>query len=73
MSNLTDSVIASTASKATYTGAGASVMGWLVSSEAAVFFGIVIGVLGLVVNVIFSIRRDRREQREHEQRMRHDV
>lgn len=66
-----DAVIASAASKATYTGASATFFSWIVSSEAGVAFGILLGTLGLIVNLIFSLRRDRREQRiaEHTIRM----
>lgn len=60
---------ASIASKTTTAGAGVAGLGWWFSSEAAVFVGILIGVLGLVVNVYFQMRRDRREQREHDARL----
>lgn len=60
---------ASVASKATTAGAGVAGIGWLFSSESAVFFGIVVGVIGLLVNVYFQSRRDRREQRESEARI----
>lgn len=68
--------LAAVGSKATFAGAGTTIGGWLLSSEGAVFVGIVLGVLGLLVNVWFSRRRDAREQRqlelrqaEHEARM----
>lgn len=60
---------ASVASKVTTAGAGVTGLGWWFSSEAAVFVGILIGVAGYLTNVYFQLRRDRREQRESEARM----
>lgn len=65
-----DATLAAAGSKATYTGAGASLVGWLTSSEAGVIFGIVLGVIGLLVNLYFRHRDDKRQQIEHEARMR---
>lgn len=64
-----DAALAAVGSKATYTGAGFSLSGWLLSSEAGVLFGIVIGVIGLGVNFYFKRREDRRLQEEHNARM----
>lgn len=73
MSNLAQSTqeaaTAAIAGKATYTGAGATVLGWLVSSEFTVLAGLLIGVVGLVVKWYYSWREDRRQQIEHEHRM----
>lgn len=65
-----DATIASAASKTTYTGASVTLGGWLVSSEAAVLFGIVLGVAGFAVNLYFRSRADAREEAEHQARMR---
>jgi hypothetical protein len=65
-----DGTIAAVGSKATYTGAGMTVGGWLLSSEFAVLMGIVIGVAGLLVNWFYRHRQDERERAEHEARMR---
>ncbi|AXF38213.1 putative holin [Ralstonia phage phiRSP] len=65
-----DAAIAAAGSKATYAGAGGTVFGWMTSSEFSVICGIVLGVIGLVVNLVFKIREDRRQQGEHEARMR---
>jgi hypothetical protein len=65
-----DATIASAASKTTYTGASVTLGGWLVSSEAAVLFGIVLGVAGFAVNLYFRSRADAREEAEHLARMR---
>lgn len=69
MSQITDASIAAAASKSTYTGAGLTVTGWLLSSEAAVLVGMILGACGLVVNIMFKIKQDRREEREHQERM----
>lgn len=61
-----DAVVAGIASKVTYTGAAGSVFGFLVSSQAAVVFGILIGLAGFIVNLVFSYRRDQREQERTE-------
>ena len=64
-----ESATAAVASKATYGGAGTSMLGWAMSNEFAVLMGLVVGVLGLVVNFYFKLKRDRREQAAHELRM----
>lgn len=66
-----DATVAAAGSKATYTGAGMTISGWLLSSEAAVLIGIVLGVAGFLVNWFYRARHDRREQAEHAERMRH--
>lgn len=65
-----DTTIASAASKATYTGAGMTIGGWFLSSEFAVLMGVVIGVAGFVVNWHYKHKEDKRQQAEHERRMR---
>lgn len=45
-----DAALAATGSKATYTGSGMVLSGWLFSSEFAVFVGVVIGIAGFIVN-----------------------
>lgn len=61
--------MAAAGSKATYTGAGASILGWVLSSEFGILMGVLIGVGGLCVNFYFQRQRDKREQAEHERRM----
>lgn len=65
-----DAAIATTASKVTYTGAGMTISGWFFSSEFAVLMGVIIGVAGFIVNWYYRHKQDRREQVEHERRMR---
>ena len=57
-----EAVGAAVGSKATYAGAGVSAASWWLSSEAGVLVGILLGVLGLAVNVYFKCRKDRRER-----------
>jgi hypothetical protein len=48
-SHAIETTLAATGSKATYTGAGMTVGGWMLSSEFAVLFGMLIGLAGLGV------------------------
>lgn len=64
-----EAVTATIASKATYTGAATMGLGWLVSSEAAVLMGMIIGIAGFLVNWYFKTKQDRRAEREHAARM----
>ena len=64
-----DATLAAIGSKATYTGAGASIVGWLTSSQAGILFGIILGVGGFLVNWYYRAKEDRRQQAEHDRRM----
>ncbi len=64
-----DATMAAAGSKATYTGAGASVMGWVLSSEFGVLIGLLLGLGGFVVNWYYKHKEDKRQQVEHERRM----
>lgn len=66
----TDAAIAAAASKVTYAGAGTTFLGWLESSQAGVLIGIAVAVIGLFVNVYFKYREDRRQEMEHDARLR---
>lgn len=61
--HVTDVAVASAASKVTYAGSFSVGFGWLMSNEAAIFFGILLGVLGLIVNVVFKWREDSRQEK----------
>jgi uncharacterized YccA/Bax inhibitor family protein len=50
-------------------GAVATFFGWLLSSEGAALVGIVGVIGGLVIQLIFRRRQDRREQEAHDRRM----
>ena len=64
-----DSTMAAIGSRATYTGAGTTGLGWWLSSEAGILIGIVIGLAGLAMNWWYSRKRDKREEQEHQRRM----
>ena len=49
-----DVAVAALSGKATYTGASVTIGGWLLSSEFAVLFGMVLGTLGLIVNFYYK-------------------
>ena len=61
--------VVSAANKATYTGAGITISGGILLSEIAVILGMVIGVLGLLVNWYYKAKEDKRSAAEHERRM----
>lgn len=67
-----DATMAAIGSKATYTGASASVLGWMISSEFGVIFGLFLGVAGLGINWYYRHKEDKRQQAEHDRRMRDD-
>jgi hypothetical protein len=64
-----EATMAATGSKATYTGAGASVFGWLLSNEFAVLVGVLIAIGGFCVNWYYKHKEDKRQQAEHDRRM----
>ena len=64
-----DATMAAVGSKATYTGASASVLGWMISSEFGVLFGLFLGLVGLCVNWFYKHKEDKRQQAEHDRRM----
>jgi len=67
-----DATMAAVGSKATYAGASGSILSWFLSSEFGILMGILIGVAGLLVNWYYKAKEDRRQQTEHEKRMRGD-
>lgn len=67
-----DATMAAVGSKATYTGASASVLGWMISSEFGVLFGLFLGLAGLGINWFYKHKEDKRQQAEHDRRMRGD-
>lgn len=65
-----DLAVAAAASKATYSGAGLTGLGWLFSNEFAVLAGILIGLAGLLVNWHYKRQANGRYRAEHEMRRR---
>lgn len=64
----TDTVMAGVGSKTTYVGAGGISLSWLFTSEFGFVFGAFVALAGLVMNMYYSRKRDRREQ-AHERRL----
>lgn len=65
-----EAATAAAASKVTMGGALATLWGWLASSQFVGVAGLGIAFAGLLVNWYFRARVDKREQKEHEARMR---
>ncbi len=79
-SHAIETTLAATGGKATYAGAGMTIGGWLLSSEFAVLFGMLIGLAGLGVQwyyrhkltkleVKLKLEAAARERAEHAARM----
>jgi hypothetical protein len=44
-------------------------MGWVLSSEFGVLFGVFLGLGGLAINWYYKYKEDKRQQQEHDRRM----
>ena len=64
-----DITIAAAGSKTTYIGAGVTGLGWFLSNEFFGLVGVLIGVIGLTVNIYFKHHANRRAKIEHELRV----
>lgn len=64
-----DGAMAAAGSKATYTGATTSIVGWVLSSEFGILLGILLGLGGFAVNWFYRAREDKRQQQAHDQLM----
>lgn len=51
-------------------GSAASAVGWLASNNTVVVIGLFVTVVGFLINLFFQYRRDKRELREYEFKMR---
>ena len=70
----TESVIANGAINATYTGAGAAMIGFLAADTVTAVLGATVAVGGFITNWYYRYKEDKRRQREHEMRLReHDI
>jgi hypothetical protein len=65
-----EAVLAALGLKPVWGGTAMSIGGWLFSSAGAAWCGAVIAFVGLFMNWHYSRRKDRREQEEHDARMR---
>lgn len=73
-----DSTMSTVGATTTYTGAGVSVLGGLMWNEVAMIVGMIVGVVGLIVNIYFkrrwvnaqidAINETRQREREREKR-----
>lgn len=61
--------VAAFGSKATLTGGATSAAGFFMGVNWIGWIGVGVAVLGLLINLYFSVQRNKREQREHEARM----
>lgn len=64
-----DATIASVANKATYAGAGVATYGGLTANEIAAFGGLLVAVIGLLIQLVFKLREDRRNAEYHRERL----
>ncbi|WP_110995398.1 holin [Pseudomonas sichuanensis] len=66
---IVEAVGVSVATKGMWTGAGAGFLGFLAQANWIGIIGVVLALLGFLVNTWFQIRKDRRESRESEARI----
>lgn len=64
-----EATIAAVANKVTYGGSGVAFIGGLAASEIAAYGGLLIAVIGLIVQWYYKRKDDRREVEEHTARM----
>lgn len=61
----TEATASALATKTTYAGSIATVGGWVVSSELIALCGLILAMLGFLVNLVFKVREDRRQAEVH--------
>lgn len=64
-----EATVAAVAQKLSFAGSGAAVGGWLTTNEIAAFGGLLIAVVGLVVQWHYKRKEDRRNEALHLARM----
>jgi hypothetical protein len=64
-----DVTLASIANKATYAGATSALYGGFTANELAAIGGFAVAVIGLIVQVYFKIKSDRRDSELHKERL----
>lgn len=65
----TEAAVAAFAQKASIGGSAAAVYGGWTANEVAAYGGLLIAIVGLLVQVFYKVRADRREIAEHAARM----
>jgi len=65
-----DAQTAAIAVRFTYGGAGGSILAGLAKIDWAMWTGVAVALGGFIVNIIFKIREDRRQERESAARIR---
>lgn len=60
-----DATASAVASKVTNGGAAMTLLSWITASDIGVYVGIFIGIAGLLVNLYFKRRQDRRLETAH--------
>lgn len=58
--------VTTVADKMTFAGSAGTLLAWASSSAFGMWMGIMIGVCGLLINLYFKVRTDRRNQAQHE-------
>lgn len=64
-----DVTLASIANKATYAGATSALYGGFTANELAAIGGFAVAVIGLIVQVWFKVKADRRDTELHKERL----
>jgi len=60
-----EATVSSVAVKGMGGGTATSFLGWITSNEAMAVIGLIVTLSGFIINVIFQVRRDRREAELH--------
>jgi|GEM_PF-1371982 len=61
----TEATASAVATKTTYAGSIATIGGWVVSSELIALCGLILAILGFLVNLVFKLREDSRQAEVH--------
>jgi hypothetical protein len=64
-----DAVLAALGWKTTQAGAVTTLFAWVLSSQGTALVGMLMGATGLVIQFYYRRRQDRRDQEEHDARM----
>jgi hypothetical protein len=64
-----DATLATIGHKTAQSGVGLTFVGWALSSEGTAAIGILMGLIGLSIQWYYRRKQDKREQEEHDARM----